>query len=50
MIPGGGNGNSLQHSFLEIPWKEEPVRLPSRNRQEFDVIEQLSMHAQRMIT
>ena len=50
MIPGGGNGNPLQHSCLEIPWKEEPVRLPSQDRQEFDVTEQLNMHAQCMIT
>ena len=22
--PGGGHGNTLQDSFLEIPWTEEP--------------------------
>ena len=27
--PGGGKGNSLQYSFLEIPWIEEPGRLYS---------------------
>ena len=25
--PGGGNGNPLQYSCLEIPWSEEPGRL-----------------------
>ena len=25
--PGGGNGNPLQYSCLEIPWTEEPVGL-----------------------
>ena len=25
--PGGGNGNLLQHSCLEIPWTEKPGRL-----------------------
>ena len=25
--PGGGNGNPLQYSCLEIPWTEEPGRL-----------------------
>ena len=23
--PGGGNGNPLQYSSLEIPWTEEPA-------------------------
>ena len=33
--PGGGKGNSLQYSFLEIPWIEEPGRLYSpRQRRE----------------
>ena len=27
--PGEGNGNPLQYSCLEIPWKEKPGRLPS---------------------
>ena len=27
--PGGGNGNPLQYSCLEIPWTEEPGRLQS---------------------
>ena len=26
-IPGGGNGNPLQYSCLEMPWTEEPGRL-----------------------
>ena len=25
--PGGGNGNSLQYSYWEIPWTAEPGRL-----------------------
>ena len=25
--PGGGQGNSLQYSCLEIPWTEGPVEL-----------------------
>ena len=28
-FPGGGNGNPLQYSCLEIPWTEEPGRLQS---------------------
>ena len=27
--PGGGQGNPLQYSCLEIPWTEEPGRLQS---------------------
>ena len=27
--PGGGHGNSLQYSYLEIPWTEEPGGLQS---------------------
>ena len=27
--PGVGNGNTLQYSFLEIPWTEDPGRLQS---------------------
>ena len=27
--PGGGNGNPLQYSSWEIPWREEPGRLQS---------------------
>ena len=27
--PGGGHGNTLQYSFWEIPWTEEPGELPS---------------------
>ena len=27
--PGVGNGNSLQYSFLEIPWTEKPGGLQS---------------------
>ena len=26
---GGGHGNPLQYSYLEIPWTEEPGRLQS---------------------
>ena len=28
-LPGEGNGNPLQYSFLENPWMEEPGRLQS---------------------
>ena len=49
MISGGGNANPLQHSCLEIPWKEEPGRLPPWDRKELDKTEQLSTHAQCMI-
>ena len=31
--PGGGNGNPLQYSSLEIPWTEEPVGLQSKGLQ-----------------
>ena len=31
--PGGGNGNPLQYSCLEIPWTEEPGRLQSTGSQ-----------------
>ena len=31
--PGGGYGNLLQHSCLEIPWTEEPGRLQSMESQ-----------------
>ena len=31
--PGGGNGNLLQYSCLEIPQTEEPGRLQSRRSQ-----------------
>ena len=31
--PGGGNGNPLQYSCLENPWKEEPGRLQSMGSQ-----------------
>ena len=27
--PGGGNGNPLQYSCLEIPWREDPSGLQS---------------------
>ena len=27
--PGGGNGNSLQYSYLRIPWTEDLGRLQS---------------------
>ena len=30
---GGGNGNPLQYSCLEIPWTEEPGRLQSMGLQ-----------------
>ena len=32
-IPGEGNGNPLQYSFLKIPWTEEPGRLQSMGSQ-----------------
>ena len=32
--PGGGHGNSLQYSYLEIPWTEEPGRPQSVVSQE----------------
>ena len=31
--PGGGNGNPLQYSCLEIPWTEEPGGLQSTGSQ-----------------
>ena len=31
--PEGGNGNPLQHSYLRIPWTEEPSRLQSTGLQ-----------------
>ena len=31
--PGEGNGNPLQYSCLEIPWKEEPGGLQSTGSQ-----------------
>ena len=31
--PGGGNGNPLQYSCLEIPWTEEPGRPQSMGSQ-----------------
>ena len=31
--PGGGNGNPLQYSCLEIPWTEEPRGLQSTGSQ-----------------
>ena len=31
--PGVANGNPLQYSCWEIPWTEEPGRLPSRGSQ-----------------
>ena len=33
---GGGNGNPLQYSCLEIPWTEEPGRLQSIGSQKSD--------------
>jgi len=33
--PGGGNGNPLQYSCLEIPWTEEPGELQSIGSQRF---------------
>ena len=32
-IPGEGNGHTLQYSFLEIPWAENPGRLQSMGSQ-----------------
>ena len=31
--PGGGNGNPLQYSCLEVPWTEEPGGLQSTGSQ-----------------
>ena len=31
--PGGGNGNPLQYSCLEIPWTEDPGGLQSMGSQ-----------------
>ena len=31
--PGGGNGNPLQYSHLEIQWREESCRLQSMRSQ-----------------
>ena len=31
--PGGGNGNPLQYSCLEVPWTEEPGGLQSMGSQ-----------------
>ena len=31
--PGGGNGNTLQYSYLENPWTEEPGGLQSTGLQ-----------------
>ena len=31
--PGGGNGNPLQYSCLDIPWTEEPGGLQSMGSQ-----------------
>ena len=31
--PGGGHGNPLQYSCLEIPWAEEPCGLQSMGSQ-----------------
>ena len=31
--PGGRNGDSLQHSYWEIPWIAEPDRLQSMGSQ-----------------
>ena len=32
-FPGGGQGNPLQYSYLEIPWTEEPGGLQSMGPQ-----------------
>ena len=37
--PGGGHGNPLQYSCLEIPWTEEPGGLPSMGGKESDTAE-----------
>ena len=31
--PGGGNGDSLQHSYWEIPWTAQPGGLQSMGSQ-----------------
>ena len=45
--PGGGHGNSLQHSCLEtIPWTEEPGATSHRmSKSQTRLTEQLSMQA-----
>ena len=37
--PGGGNGNPLQYSCLEITWTEEPHRLQAMGHKESDTTE-----------
>ena len=36
--PGGGNGNPLQYSCLEIPWMKEPGRLQCMGSQSWTVL------------
>ena len=42
-FPGEGNGNLLQYSCLEIPWREEPGWLQSTGSQKSDTTEQLTL-------
>ena len=42
--PGGGNGNPLQYSCLEISWTEEPGRLQSMGSQRADMTEVTYTH------
>ena len=37
--PGGGNGNPLQYSCLEITWTEKPHRLQAMGHKESDTTE-----------
>ena len=43
--PGGGHGHSLQYSFLESPWTEEPEGLQAIRSQSRTRLKWLSTHA-----
>ena len=45
--PGGGHGNPLQDSCLEISGTEEPGRLQSTGLQRVNTIEATEMHTHR---
>ena len=40
--PGGGNGNPLQYSCLNIPWTEEPGGYSPWGHKEQDMTQQLN--------
>ena len=42
--PGGGKGNPLQHSYLEILWTEEPEKLWSMGLQRVDMTDRADTH------